>query len=308
MGRALVTGGNGFIGSHLVDALIDEGWEVLVLDLSRRRYDPLPPTLHFMQGDMNQVALLREALTGVDVVFHLAWASIHETSNRNLVEDVQANLISSIRLLESCVWADVQRVVFISSGGTVYGPAQEIPISEDHPKNPINAYGVHKLAVEKYLQLFRHLHDLEYMILRPSVPYGPRQNPFGKQGAVAVFMYRIWQELSLELWGDGSTTRDFFYISDLVRAAVSCAEQPTPAQAVFNIGGEDEISLLELIECIEAVTGKGAEVAFRPAREFDAPRILLDTGRAEASLGWSPQVNLREGLELTWQWMQSSLP
>jgi len=306
MSKALVIGGNGFIGSHLVDALAGQEWEVRVLDLYQRRYDLLPAQVRYIQGDLNQVYLLREALTGVEVVYHLAWATIHETSNQNLVEDVQANLIPSIHLLESCAWAGVSRVVFASSGGTVYGPAHRIPIHEDHPKNPINAYGVLKLTVEKYLHMFHRLHGLEYAILRPSAPYGPRQNPLGRQGAVAVFAYRIWRGLPLTLWGDGGATRDFFYISDLVEAMTASAIRSLPSDPVFNLGGGERISLLELVEQLEELIGRKARLEYLPGREFDAQHILLDTGRARQALDWEPKVPLEHGLELTWEWMRST--
>jgi UDP-glucose 4-epimerase len=241
--KALVVGGNGFIGSHLVDELVERGYEVVVLDLQERRYDPMPPSVHFVRGDLTQSYLLREALTGVDVVFHLAWASIHEISIQDPAADVNANLVPSILLLEACRQAEIKKVVFTSSGGTVYGPAQSLPISETHPQNPINSYGITKLTVEKYLQMFWHLYQLDYVILRPSVPYGPRQNPLGRQGAAAVLLYRVGRSLPVTIWGDGHVSRDYFYVTDLVEALIAGAElEPGPA-GVFNIGGREEVSL-----------------------------------------------------------------
>ena len=308
MAKALILGGNGFIGSHLVDALTGAGWETVVLDRNQRRYDALPTGVRFIQGRFNQPGLLRAALTGVDVVFHLAWASIPASSNRNMVADVEANLIPSLQLLEHCVAAGVRRVIFVSSGGTVYGPARQCPIPENHPTHPINAYGVHKLTVEKYLNMFYHLHGLEYIILRPSVPYGPRQNPLGKQGAVAVFLYRIWRNLPLTLWGDGHITRDFFYISDLILALLACTHCSMTANPVFNIGGCEEISLLQLIEQIEQLIGQRARLDFQPPRKFDAQHIILDTHRAKQELDWTPQIPFSQGLELTWNWMRDLYP
>ena len=247
--KALVVGGNGFIGSHLVDKLAESGWDVVVFDLRERRYEELPPQVQFIRGDLGQPYLIREAVTKVDVVFHLAWATIHETSNQHPAEDVSASLIPSIRLLETCKRAGAARVIFVSSGGTVYGPTDDdqLPVSEAHPQNPINAYGVNKLAFEKYLLMFKHLYDLNYAILRPSVPYGPRQNPLARQGAIAVFLYRVSHGLPITIWGDGTTTRDYFYVSDLVDALLACAESELAKEHVFNIGGTDEVSLNELI-------------------------------------------------------------
>ena len=305
--KALVIGGNGFIGSHLVDELLNQGWEVVVLDFQERRYDPIPTSLHFVRGDLNQTYLVREALTGIDIVFHLAWATIHETSNQDPAADVTANLIPSIQLFENCRLMGVRRIVFISSGGTVYGPAQALPIAETHPQNPINGYGITKLAVEKYLQMFYHLHGLEYAILRPSVPYGPRQNPLGRQGAVAVFLYRIAHGLPITLWGDGSVTRDYFFISDLVQALITATVQNLGQERIFNIGGPEEISLLQLVKHIENTIEKKANLEYLPARKFDASHIVLDTSLAKKILNWQPNVDIKEGLEKTWAWMSSAI-
>jgi len=304
--KALVVGGNGFIGSHLVDELVSRNWQVVVLDLYERRFDPVPQPVQFIRGDLSHPFLLREALLNVDVVFHLAWTTIHEIANQDPAADVRANLIPSIHLLEACQQAGVGRVVFTSSGGTVYGPVHQLPIPETHPKGPITGYGITKLAVEKYLHMFRQLYGLDYAVLRPSVPYGPRQNPLAKQGAVAVFLYRVSRGLPITIWGDGSTMRDYFYISDLVNALVAAGEKELDADPVFNIGGAEEISLSHLVQRVEETVGKKAIVEYRPARAFDAPRIALNTSRASEVLNWHSNVRLSQGLACTWTWMQES--
>jgi UDP-glucose 4-epimerase len=305
--KALVIGGNGFIGSHLVDQLVSLGWDVVVLDFQGRRYDPIPDGVHFILGDLNQSYLVREALIGVDVVFHLAWATIHEVSNQDPAADVSANLVPTINLIESSKLAGVRRFVFISSGGTVYGPASQFPTPETHPQNPINAYGITKLAVEKYLQLYHHLYGFDYAVLRPSVPFGPRQNPSGKQGAVAVFLFRASRSLPITIWGDGSISRDYFYIQDLVKALVSVAEFPLNRDRIFNIGGSQEITLNSLLEKVEATVGKKAQVEYQLERRFDAPRLVLDTTLAKRVLDWQIEVPLDRGLERTWNWMSAAI-
>lgn len=304
MNKALVIGGNGFIGSHLADRLIEDKWDISVLDIQKRRYGSTPDQVNYIQGDLNQLYLVREALVDVDVVFHLAWASIHEIANQDPAADISANLIPSIHLIEACRNAGVRRFVFISSGGTVYGPAESLPILESHPKRPVNGYGITKLMVEKYLQMFNHLYGLDYAVLRPSVPYGPRQNPLGRQGAVAVFLYRVANRLPITIWGDGSISRDYFYISDLVAALLLVADQPISGERVFNIGGSKEISLNDLLVQVEETVGEKAVVKFEPSRKFDAPRIVLDTSLARTVLGWTPKIELPEGLVSTWDWMQ----
>jgi UDP-glucose 4-epimerase len=267
----------------------------------------MPETVQYISGDLNQPFLVREALTGVDVVFHLAWTTIHETSNQDPALDVRTNLIPSIQLMDASRQAGVSRFVFISSGGTVYGPGRSFPISESHGQDPISSYGITKLAVEKYLQMFHHLHNLDYVILRPSVPYGPRQNPLAKQGVVSVFLYRVGNGLPITIWGDGSTTRDYFYITDLIEAIVAGAELKLNHDRVFNIGGGQEISLTCLLDMVEETVEKKATVEYQDNRKFDAQRIVLDIELARHNLGWRPKVPLAQGLDRTWAWI-SSLP
>ena len=310
MNRTLVVGGNGFIGSHLVNSLVITGWDVTVLHkYEQPRYATMPESARFLRGDLTQESVLEEAVAGQDVVFHLLWTTtaIHEQANRDPAADAQANLIPSIYLVEACREAGVGRLVFTSSGGTVYGRAQQVPIPETHPNNPVTAYGVSKLAVEKYLQMFRHLHDLDFAVFRPSVPYGPYQNPLARQGAVAVFLYRVARGLPLHIWGDGSVSRDYFYISDLVDALILGGTRPLENERVFNLGGAEEISLNQLIAYVEETVGQQAIIEYKPARNFDAPRVSLDTTCAQSVLGWQPKVLMKDGLAKTWEWMQETI-
>jgi len=304
--RAAVVGGNGFIGSHVVDRLANDGWQVVVLDQHERIFDELPTKAQFIRGDASDPRILREALVGTDVVFHLAWSTIHESSMEDPVSDIKTNLVASVRLFQACQQAGASRVVFVSSGGTVYGPAHQVPIAEDRLLEPVSSYGITKLAAEKYLHMFHHHYGLDYAILRPSVPYGPRQNPLGRQGAVAVFLYRIGQGLPITIWGDGSTSRDYFFVGDLVEAMMRCAGAELNHHRIFNLGGGEGINLRELIDLIERRVGKEAIVEHLPARTYDAQEILMDTRRALKELSWEPKVGMIEGVERTWAWMQEA--
>jgi UDP-glucose 4-epimerase len=308
MQNILITGGNGFIASHLVDSLAGSGHKVTVLDVYPRPYEPIPQGVNFVQGTLQDIHLIRRTLEDhrIELVYHAAWANIHETALKDPVADVQTNLVASINLLSACSSTGVKRVVYLSSGGTVYGLPKRIPIPEDHPTNPINAYGITKLMVEKYLHMFHHLYGLEYTILRPSVPYGPRQNPFHHQGVVAVFIYNALKKDQVTIFGDGKVVRDYFYIGDLTRALVAAKDIAfDPAKNTFNLGGVQPYSLNELVAKIESVLDTKMLVKYEAARKFDVPHILLDTSSAQSCLNWKPDVSLEEGIRRTADWLNN---
>jgi UDP-glucose 4-epimerase len=308
MQNILITGGNGFIASHLVDSLVSSGHTVTVLDVYPRAYDRLPQGVNFVQGNLQDVHLICRMLEDhqVELVYHAAWANIPETALKDPVADIQTNLVASINLLNACRDTGVKRVVYLSSGGTVYGLPKRIPLPEDHPTDPINAYGITKLMVEKYLRMFHHLYGLEYTILRPSVPYGPRQNPFHHQGVVAVFIYKALKKEQVTIFGDGKVVRDYFYIEDLTRALVASKDIAfDPIKNTFNLGGVQPYSLNDLVAKIESVLGIKMLMKYELARKFDVPHILLDTSSAQAHLNWKPVVSLDDGIQRTADWLQN---
>lgn len=307
MRHFLVTGGNGFIGSHLVDRLAADGENrVTVFDLYPRPHGEAPPGVVFIQGDLKDAALLRRTLVdqGIEIVYHVAWASIHETSIKDPVRDIEVNLLPSVGLLEACREAGVRRVVFISSGGTVYGIPKALPIAEDHPKDPISAYGITKLAVEKYLHMYSHLYGVQSVILRPSVAYGPRQNPRRRQGAVTVFIYRALRDEPITIWGDGETTRDYLYVEDMTSALIAATQLPLSSQAVFNLAGLNAYTLNEVVRAIEETLAMRVRVRREPPRSFDVPRLRLDIRAASDELKWEPHTDLPEGIRRTAAWLK----
>ena len=204
----LVLGGNGFIGSHLVDRLIADGHFVRVFDKYPERYRAPLPEVEYHLGDFGNRGLLLDALRDIDVVYHLISTSLPKTSNDDPAFDVQSNVIETLFLLEQCLAKSVLKFVFVSSGGTVYGRPDRLPIVEESPTNPECSYGITKLTIEKYLNLYHHLHGLDYVVVRPSNPYGSRQDPHGIQGAIAVFLGRVASGKSIEIWGDGTFSKD----------------------------------------------------------------------------------------------------
>jgi UDP-glucose 4-epimerase len=302
----LVTGGNGFIGSHLVDMLVESPQhKVVVFDLYPREYEPLPTGVVYMPGNLSDVGLVRRTLVdqGIEVVYHLAWATIHESALKNPTADVEQNLLPTLNLLDACRDSGVKKVLFASSGGTVYGIPDRFPVHEDQPTNPINAYGVSKLAVEKYLQMYQYLYGLDYVIFRPSVPYGPRQNPRRRQGAVSVFTYKVLNGEQIDIWGDGDIMRDYLFIKDMVRAFVDVIDLPDAKNTVMNLAGAKSISLNNLVEVIERALNKKANVRYTPGRKFDVPELKLDIQTAARIINWYPETTLAEGISRTAEWI-----
>ena len=241
--RCLVLGGGGFLGAHLCRGLLEENHSVRVFD---RCAAPQGATsLEWMRGDFAQCQGVALALAGCEVVYHLVSTTIPRTSNDDPAFDVHSNVVATVRMLESACKAGVRKIVFVSSGGTVYGVPQTVPITEEHPTLPVCSYGIGKLTIEKYLHLFHVLHGLDYCILRLANPFGEGQNVTGAQGAVAIFLHRALSGETIDIWGDGSVVRDYFYVSDAVRAlllAKSCSSQ----QRIFNIGSGSGKSLNQL--------------------------------------------------------------
>lgn len=310
MSHILVTGGNGFIGSHLVNQLASsEQHRVTVFDLYPRPYDALPNGVRYIQGTLANANLIRQTLVdqGIEVVYHLAWSTIHETALKNPAADIEQNLIPSVNLLEACLDAGVKRFVYLSSGGTVYGIPETLPIHEDHPTRPISAYGVTKLTVEKYTQMYSHLHGMNYVIFRPSVPYGPYQNPHRRQGAVSVFIYHALRGEPVTIWGDGEVQRDYFYVSDLTSALLAGLDSPSAVNAVINLGGMEMYTLTQLVAAIEQTLKVKIQVRYEPARNFDVPHLQLDTHIASELLHWQPEVSLLEGIARTAEWIRATV-
>ena len=304
--RVLVTGGNGFIGSHLVDRLLIEGHDVTVCDRRQRLYERQPEEVVHLESDFRALDPENCRSGTPDIVYHLAWGGFVEKSVNDLAGDVQSNLAGIADFLERCRKSRVGRFVFVSSGGSVYGVPDIFPTPEHHRQDPVSGYGITKLAAEKYVRLFQVLYGMECAILRPSVVYGPRQNPHDRHGAAAVFLYRIANGLPLTIWGDGSAERDFAYVTDLTDALIRVAAEPLACGGIFNIGGGTPVSLQQLVSTCESVCGKNAHVEYSALRRFDIPRVWLDTNRARKELDWSPRFTIHEGLRATWRWMESS--
>jgi len=301
--HCLVLGGNGFIGSHLVDKLLEEDHKVRVFDKYKERYRKPIATVDYRYGDFGNRGLLTEAMVEIDIVFHLISTTLPKTSNDDPVFDVESNVINTVFLLEQCVKRNIRKIVFLSSGGAIYGKASVLPIVESSLTEPECSYGISKLTIEKYLFLFNKLYGLEYIILRPSNAYGTRQNPSSIQGAISVFLGKVAKGRAIEVWGDGEVVRDYVYVNDLV-AAVSKAGRTSTQDRIFNLGSGKGVSLKQIIGLICEVTNRDVSVEYQPKRVFDVPEIYLDIKRAREQLNWWPTTPIEMGIKKTWDFIR----
>ena len=309
MKRVLVTGGAGFIGSHLADAYLRRGDEVVVLDsLVHGRRENLPAGAEFIQLDIRDPAaadLIRERR--FDVVNHHAAQMDVRVSVQDPRFDASVNLDGLLNLLEAARESEVGKFVFVSSGGVVYGEPEQRPTPESAPKQPESPYGVTKLGGEYYLHYYHRVHGMDYVALRYSNVYGPRQDPHGEAGVVAIFSTRLLREEPLTIFGDGEQTRDYVYVGDVVAANLLLTDAEFPRSAglddrAFNVGTGKETSVNELAETLAAASGRALDVRYAAARPGELLHSSLDASKLRAQ-GWEPRTDLRTGLGATYEWI-----
>jgi len=315
--RILVTGGAGFIGSHVVEAYLRAGHEVWALDdLSRGKRERVPPAARFVEMDIRAPglrALLAQAR--VDCVNHHAAQIDVRRSVADPAADAEINVVGSLNLLEAARSAGVRTCIFASTGGAIYGEPRRLPVDEAHPARPLSPYGVAKLAVEHYLAYYAAVHGLQAAVLRYANVYGPRQDPEGEAGVVAIFVGRLLRDEPLLIYGDGAQTRDYVFVEDVARASVLTLDWLTrhPKEAarelpVFNIGTGLETSVNALASQLVQAADRDVSILHRPPRLGEQVRSVIDPGRAGRLLGWQPTVSLPAGLRACLDWFQTGLP
>jgi UDP-glucose 4-epimerase len=302
--RAVVTGGAGFIGSNLVDALIERGDDVTVLDdISTGRRENLEQALargaRLVELDIRDAGAVGEAIEQArpEVVFHLAAQIDVRRSVADPAFDAAVNVGGTINLLRAATAAGVRRFVNASTGGAIYGEGQILPAPEDHPIAPEAPYGQSKWCAEGYCDLYARLHGLSAVSLRFGNVYGPRQDPLGEAGVIAIFCGRLLAGERPTVYGDGLQTRDYVYVGDVVAALLAAAD--SHAGGAFNVGTGVQSTVLDLVEALGELAGRPFEPAFAPERPGEIRHIALDATRAREVLGWEARVELREGLERT---------
>jgi UDP-glucose 4-epimerase len=302
----MVIGGAGFIGSHVVDALLPRGTTIAVFDdLSSGRRENLEAGIALTVGDVRDKRAVGAALSdGIDCVFHLA----AQIDVRKAVEDpeldAQVNVCGTINVLNACVEGHVRRFVMSSTGGALYGEPSTLPASEKSAIRPLSPYGVSKYCAEQYIGYFRRTYELETVVLRYANVYGPRQNPNGEGGVVGIFARRILLGEPCIVYGDGEQTRDFVFVVDVARAN-RLAMQGT--LGTFNIGTGAETSLNQLLTSFERVVGHPVARQYAPARLGEVQRMAVDASEARHRLGWLPTVSLEDGLARTLEWVKTCI-
>ncbi|MFA6534053.1 MAG: SDR family oxidoreductase [Patescibacteria group bacterium] len=302
--KILVTGGAGFIGSHLVDRLVKEGHSVAVVDnLSAGRKQNLNPKAKFYRLNI-QSPKLREVFKAVrpQVVFHLAAQMDVRRSVSDPRFDAETNILGTINLLENCRQYKTQKFIFASSGGAIYGdaPRRFIPTKESYPAQPLSPYGISKLTAEYYLEYYREIFGLRYAALRFSNVYGPRQRPDGEAGVVAIFFGQLLKGQPPMIYGTGRQTRDYVFVEDVARALILAMKKK--AVGSFNIGTGRETEVNQLFSKIAKIMGIKTEPIAKPERAGEQKWSCLDAGLARRELGWRPKVGLDGGLEKTGKW------
>lgn len=306
-GLAVVLGGFGFLGSHICRELVNNGYPVRIFDKSsaeRKRIADIVSKVEIVEGDIAHPEDVLAALQGADTVFHLVHTTVPGTSMADPAHDVESNVAASVRWLSRLGQTTVRRIVFVSSGGTVYGTPQSNPITEQHPTNPISSYGITKLALEKYVALYALLAGVNYLILRPSNVYGEGQQLHSGQGVIGVLVDRALRGQPLEVWGTGESLRDYLYVADFVCAVRSLLSY-TGSQRVFNVSSGEGHSVSEIVAILGRHLDRLPEVKYVPARSFDVPVNVLDSSLLRNEAGWKSRLKLEQGVARVIEWLRN---
>jgi UDP-glucose 4-epimerase len=304
--RILVTGGAGFIGSHTVDALIATGGHQLSIldDLSAGKREQVNSAASFAQTDLRDALAVKELIARErpEVIVHLAAQMDVRRSVADPAFDAQVNLVGFLNLIEAAREQGLRRVIFASTGGAIYGEQERFPCDEDHARRPVSPYGVAKFATEAYLFFYKVQYGIDYVALRYANVYGPRQDPHGEAGVVAIFCGRILEGRPCTIYGDGGQTRDYVYVGDVVRANLAAIQ--SPVSGAFNIGTGVETDVNRLYRELASAAGSSATPTYGPARPGEQRRSVISAARAARELGWRPEVKLADGLAHTFRFFK----
>lgn len=306
--NSLILGAAGFIGTNLTLKLVENKNNKITLVDKKKSYfsdDVIFPNTEISESSLD-LGMDFRILQGQDAVYHLVSTNVPTTSNQHIAQDIKANVLFSAQLFDACIKFGVKKVVFISSGGTVYGKEVSCPLSENTPTNPISSYGVQKITIEKLLYLYNYMYGLDYRIIRLANPYGPYQRPNGILGAVSTFTYKALKGDEVQVYGDGSVIRDFIYIDDAIRAIINIVNGENKHH-IFNLGCGYGTSIKEVLEAVESALGLNMNIVYKPGRAVDVPINYLDISRYEKYYGKLNPISLEEGIKRTAEFMKREL-
>lgn len=303
-----ICGAAGFIGTNLaIDLAKDKNNKIVLIDKKKEYFENIEKkkidNITIVESDLNVDTDFVKILDGIDVVYHLVSTTVPTTSNQHISQELTANVVFSANMLDACVKCNVKKVVFISSGGTVYGKEANCPLKEKTPTYPISSYGVQKVAIEKLLYLYQYQYGLDYRVIRLANPYGPYQRPNGMLGAVTTFTYKALKGEEITVYGDGSVVRDFIYIDDVIRAIDKIVTGECKHR-IFNLGCGYGISIKQLLEAIKKTLGVQLNVNYREARKVDVPVNFLDITRYEKYYGALNPYKLEDGIQMTAEFLK----
>lgn len=304
----LVLGGLGFIGSHLCRLLVKNGHAVRIFDKlygSHNLVADIESEIEIEEGDAERPEDVLRSLRDIDVAIDLIHTTVPGTSMQDPAYDVQTNVKAHVGWLSQLYKTKLRRIVYISSGGTVYGIPQTIPIGEDHPTNPISSYGITKLAIEKYIAMYANIQGIDYRICRPANAYGKGQHLLIGQGAIGVFLEKCLKKQTLQIWGDGRAGRDYIYVDDIVQAIIQLIAHQGESR-IFNISSGIGSSLNDIISIIRDDLKIPVKVNYEESRKFDVPVNILDSSRLSRETGWKPQVDLASGMRQVCEYLEAS--
>jgi UDP-glucose 4-epimerase len=308
MTKCIIFGGNGFIGTHLAAKLARNGYQVHIFGTLKGNLINInsgQDKIKFIKGDFFDERAVLNALNDVDCVFHFISTTTPATAFIDPISDIQSNIVGSVKLFQACIKKNVDKIIFSSSGGTIYGNSLNVPVKETDPCDPVNPYAIGKITIEKYLYYFNYLYGIDYKILRYSNPYGERQSPHREQGVIPIFLNKIKNGEHPIVYGDGSSIRDYIYIKDAIDATFEIFKRKTKYN-VFNVGSGVGTSILQLVDEMHQVTGRNIYPEFRESSPTYIPRIILDISRIKQETAWKPTIDLREGIKRTWEWINTN--
>ena len=305
--RIAVLGGLGFMGSHICRALLQHDYHVTIFDrpsASRSLISDIAAQPEIVEGDISLADDVLGAIAEADVVINLVHTTVPGSSMKDPAYDVTSNVVASVNWLSRLPETKVRQLLYVSSGGTVYGRPLTDPIDETHPTDPISSYGITKLTIEKYVALYASQFGIDYRILRPSNVYGAGQQLRSGQGVIGVMAERALRGEALEIWGTGESQRDYLHVDDLVTAMLMILKY-TGQRRIFNVSGGEGHSVLDIIAILREQLGFASEIHFSPARKFDVPRNVLDSSLLHSETGWQPRVDLKTGIARTLEWLKT---